>query len=868
MSHTSPIPPRLAERFLCWFLRDELVEEVQGDLEEAFYVRLEQTSLFRARLHYWYQVFRYVRPFAMRPFFSLHPLFLLMFRHNFLLTFRTFKRYKGSFIINLIGLSTGLACALLIFLWVQDERSVDKFHANDARLYQLMENVQEAGGILTRQTTSGPMAEGMVREFPEVEQAIRANADYKFVSTYTLSVGDQDLKAEGMYADSNFFNLFSFRLLQGDGHQVLAGKNHIVLSESLARSLFAHPEEAVGKLVEWQHEKQLLVAGIYEDPPAQSSLQFDFLMPLTFFLEDNPWVEQWGNTGLQTYVLLRENTDVEQLNRKLAGYVTAKTEGNITHRTPFLTRYSDVYLHGQYENGVQAGGRIAYVRLFSVIAGFILLIACINFMNLSTARASRRLKEVGIKKVVGAHRGALISQHLGESVWMALLSLGVALLLVALVLPQFNDLTEKQLHLSFDVPLVLTLLGVVLLTGVLAGSYPALYLSSFHPATVLKGKLSNLTGEVWVRKGLVVFQFTLSIILIVAVWVVYRQIQFVQTQNLGYDKENILLFRRDGPLANVEKLQALLTELNRTPGVLAASSSEHDLTGHNGGTYGLQWPGKDPNDKTEFERMAVNYGLIEMLGMSMKEGRSFSEEFGAEQDKIIFNEAAIEFMGLDEPVGKVIQLWGENKEIIGVVKDFHFDSFREEIKPAFFRLSPESTGNILVKLAPGQEQNTLATLEKLYQTFNPGFTFDYRFLDQDYQALYAAEQRVSSLSKYFAGIAVLISCLGLFGLAAFTAERRTKEIGIRKVLGASDLGIVYLLSSDFTRMVLIAIVLALPISYFLAQRWLSGFAFSIDLHWWYFAGAGLVALLVAWFTVGLQTVKAALMNPVDGLRSE
>ncbi len=794
-----------------------------------------------------------------------------MLRHNLLLTFRNFKRYKSSFFINLIGLSTGLACTILIYLWVTDELRMDTFHEQDDQLYQIMENVDQAGGMITRQTTAGPMAEALANEMPEVENAVTATPSY--INAYTLTVNNRDIKAKGLYASTDFFKMFSYALIQGDKSQVLSDKKAIVLSETLAMNLFGTTENVVGKAVEFQHDEPYQVAGIFKDIPARSSIQFDFVLTFEGFRDKNEWVTSWGNTAPQTFVLLKKGSDVAQFNRKIADFVRNKTNGEVDHRTPFATRYSDTYLYNKYENGVQAGGRIEYVRLFSIIALFILLIACINFMNLSTARASRRVKEVGIKKAMGARRTALIYQYIGESTLMTFVSLLVALLLVLLLLPQFNTITEKHLTLHFDATLVVSLLGIVLFTGLVAGSYPALYLSGFNPATVLKGggaisKLNSLVGEVWARKGLVVFQFTLSIILIVSVWVVYQQIAFVQNQNLGYEKDNVLLFSREGPLREDEKLKTFLSELNQVPGVLDASSSEHDMTGHNGGTYGVLWPGKDPDDKTEFERVAVNYGMIEMLGITMKEGRSFSETFGSEPDKIIFNEAAIEFMGLTDPIGKVVKLWGDDKEIIGVANDFHFDSFREVVKPLFFRLAPEATNYIMVKIEAGKERETLGSLRQFYQTFNPGFTLDYRFLDEDYQALYVAEQRVSILSKYFAGIAILISCLGLFGLAAFTAERRLKEIGIRKVLGASNLGIVYLLSGDFTKMVLTAIFIALPVSYFLTQRWLAGFAFSIDLAWWYFAGAGLLALLIAWFTVGLQTVKAAGVNPIDCLKDE
>ncbi len=487
-------------------------------------------------------------------------------------------------------------------------------------------------------------------------------------------------------------------------------------------------------------------------------------------------------------------------------------------------------------------------------------------MNLSTARASRRLKEVGVKKAIGAKKSTLVGQYLSESTLMAFISLGVALLLVLLMLPQFNVITEKHLTLSFDPLFISVLLGIVLFTGLVAGSYPALYLSKFNPAVVLKGRLTGFIGEAWARKGLVMFQFTLSIILIVSVWVVYQQISFIQTRNLGYNKDNIVIIFSEGVVN--EKPETFIEELKKIQGVVNASSTGHDMTGHNGGTYGIEWTGKDPNDRTEFERVSVNYGFIELMGIDMKEGRTFSKDFGDEESTIIFNEAGIKFMGMQDPIGKKVKLWDKDVEIIGVAKDFNFESFHEVVKPLFFFLNVKNSRNIMVRIEKGREQETIARLELFYKEFNPGFPLAYRFLDEDYQELYRSERQVATLSKYFAGLAILISCLGLFGLAAFTAERRVKEIGIRKILGASNAGIIYLLSGEFTKMVLAAIAIALPASWFLASKWLEGFVFHIDLQWWFFGGSGLVALLIAWLTVGVQTFKAARINPTECLRSE
>ena len=606
-----------------------------------------------------------------------------MIKHNMLIAYRNSLRYKSSFFINLIGLSTGLACVILIFLWVNDELRIDQFHVHGDRLYQVLENVDQGTGMITRLSTSGPTAEALATEMPDVEMAVTSTLEWGGMS-FVASTEDLDIAAKGLYAGVDFFRMFSYDLVEGDPKQVLSDKKGIVISESLAKSLFGTTDNIVGKTVTLNHKTDYQVRGVFKDIGLNSSHHFDVVISFELFRDENEWVRNWFNTAPQTHVLLKPGTDIAQFNKKILDLVRTKTEGKASHRSPFVRLESDGYLYGRYENGALAGGRIDYVKLFSIIATFILLIACINFMNLSTARASRRIKEVGVKKAIGAMRRNLISQYLGESILIAFFSLAVALLIVWGLLPKFNEITAKQLTLIIDPTFMLFVVGIVLLTGIVAGSYPALYLSRFNPAAVLKGKLTNLAGEVWARKGLVVFQFALSIMLIVSVWVVYKQINFIQTKNLGYDKDNIVIIGREGVV--FEKQEAFLNEIRKVPGVVAASASGHDMTGHNGGTYGVEWPGKNPDDRTEFERVTVDYGMIELLGVTMKEGRSFSKDFGGEDEKIIFNEAAIAFMGLTDPVGKKIKLWDKEREIIGVVKDFNFETFHEQVKPLFFSL--------------------------------------------------------------------------------------------------------------------------------------------------------------------------------------
>ncbi|MFD2935904.1 ABC transporter permease [Spirosoma flavum] len=797
-----------------------------------------------------------------------------MLKHNFLLIYRNFKRFKSTFFINLIGLSTGLACALLIYLWVNDELNVDKFHSQGSQLYQVMENDLNSNGIRTQDRTPDLLAETMAAELPEVDYATAVLPASAMPSLLTISANNVNVKAAGQFASKDFFNIFSYPLLEGNKDKVLADKNGIVLSEDLAMKLFHTTKNVVGRTMQWQlaqFKKAVLVTGIFKKLPANSSAQFDLLLTDQAFRDPELFhrTVSWDNHAPATYLVLKKGTNIDQFNKKIAGYL--KTKASESTVTLFVRPFSDSYLYGTYKNGVQAGGRIEYVNLFSIIAIFILVIACINFMNLSTAKASVRLKEVGVKKAIGASRGALVSQYMGESMFMAFLSLLVAVLLVVVLLPTFNDITQKHLSLHLDVKLMLAFLAITLLTGIISGSYPSLYLSGFNPITVLKGgslsqKLSNSVGEVWTRQGLVVFQFALSVILIVSVQVVYRQISYVQSKNLGFKKDNVIYFSKEGKIA--ENTEAFLAEVKKIPGVINASGMEQSIIGSQGGTVGLDWKGKNPKESIRFINITVDYDAIETLGMHMKYGRSFSRKFGADSTNIIFNEAAIKAMGLTNPVGQTVQLWGQNRQIVGVVSDFNFESLHDDIKPVFMKLNPSETMTLMTSIETGKQPETIAKLHQIYQAFNPGYSLEYKFLDQDFQAQYVSEQRVSILSRYFAGLAILISCLGLFGLAAFTAERRNKEIGIRKVLGASVAGIIALLSRDFIKLVAIAIVVALPIAYYFMHNWLQSFAYRIDIQWWALASVAVLVMGIALLTVSFQSIKAALMNPVKSLRSE
>jgi putative ABC transport system permease protein len=798
-----------------------------------------------------------------------------MFKNYFKTTWRNLAKDRRFALLNLLGLSTGLACTLLIYLWVTDELQMDKFHQNDARLYQVMENRIQGPNIWTAPSAPAPEADALAKEMPEVQYAVATIE----AEMSTLSVGndsapesstpERDIKSNGLYAGVDFFHVFSYKLIHGNPGQVLADKKAIVLSDLLARRLFGTTENLIGKTVQFQHEQPYTISGIFTAPGVHSSEQFDFVLPILGQKDAEDNRSNWDNTFCSTYLVLKPGADAAQFNAKIAGLIVRKSNNQIKYRTPFIQRYSDIYLYGRYEAGVQSGGRMDYVRLFSLIALFILVIACINFMNLSTAKAAGRAKEVGIRKVVGAGRGTLIIQFLGESIGMAFASLFLAICWVSLVLPAFNDITGKQLSLyHLDTGFVLSALGITLFTGLMAGSYPALYLSGFKPIQVLKGKLRTAAGEVLVRKGLVVFQFTLSIVLIVAVGVVYRQISYIQTKPLGYDRDHVISIDKEGRLTDVQRQNTFLAEARRIPGVTGASDISHRLTGHDGGTYGVVWPGKDPNDRTEFEIVGGDLDMIKTLGMTIRDGRDFSAAYPSDSAGIIFNEAAIRFMGLTHPIGQQLTIWGQPVKIVGVVGDFHFQSLHEKVKPLLILLRPQWTNRFVIKLATDKEKPAIAALERLYRQFNPGWSFGYTFMDESYQTLYVSENRVAVLSRCFAGLAILISCLGLFGLAAFTAQRRNKEIGIRKVLGASVSGVVMLLSGDFLKLVLAAILISFPLAWWATSQWLASFAYRIDIGIGVFAAAGAFIILLTFLTISFQSIRAALANPAKSLKTE
>ncbi|HYE54617.1 MAG TPA: ABC transporter permease, partial [Chitinophagaceae bacterium] len=645
-----------------------------------------------------------------------------MLKNYFKIAWRNLLKDRQFTLLNLLGLSTGLACVLLIHLWVTDELLVDKFHENDNRLYQVMEREQASDGISVSYRTSALTAPMLKQEMPEVENATAVMHYSWFPKFEVFAAANQKLKAAGQFADQGFFNVFSYPLLHGDKKTALSETSAIAVSDQLALKLF-NTADIVGKTVQWElggFKGQAAVSAVFSIP-ANSSEQFDFILPFDVFKEMVPAVVEWGNNGTNAYIVLKQGTDVAQFSNKIAGFI--KTKKPDTGRNLFLKKFSDNYLYAKYENGVQSGGRIEYVQLFTIVAIFILVIACINFMNLSTAKASRRLKEVGIKKVVGARRSSLILQYMSESVLMAAISLATAMVLVSGFLPQFNAITSKNIVLEWDTSLVLTILGITVLTGILSGSYPALYLSGFRPIAVLKGKIRTSAGELWVRKGLVVFQFTLSVVFIISVIVVYKQMEMIQSKNLGYDKENVIYFNKEGGAR--ERSEHFLAELKKIPGIINAAATDHRFAKGLNSTGDVKWPGKTPEQNISFEIVHATYDLIETLGIEMKAGRSYSRDFGTDSTRIIFNEAAISVMGLKDPVGKRVNLWGEEREILGVMKNFHFESLHQEVKPLFVLLAPQHTQYVIAKMGAGRQDKVLTSLKELYGKYNPGSSFDY-----------------------------------------------------------------------------------------------------------------------------------------------
>ncbi|GAB5551045.1 MAG: ABC transporter permease [Saprospiraceae bacterium] len=788
-----------------------------------------------------------------------------MLKHNLTLFFRNINKYKGTFLINTLGLALGLAATILISIWANFELQFHKFNEKDsANHYQVLVNYPQSNTIQTSTFTPGPMTKAIAEDFPEIDYSVPVVAPRTFYSGLLEKEGI-GMKVDPQFVGDGFLNLFGCDFLHGEKTSALRERNAIVISKALANGLFKKTD-VIGETVEFKARYcpgLYTITGVFELPP-NASAKYDILINFDRFLEDRQNMLKWNNGGVQAHLVLKEDTDIDAFNLKIKDYLSTKIEG-LDH-TLFVQKYAQRYLYGTYENGVPVGGRIKYVQLFLIIAIFIILVACINFMNLSTANATRRLQEIGIKKVFGAKRTRLARQYLLESILLSFFALITALFLVAILLPQFSQIIDVPLSFQMGRTEIVFLLILMLVTGLLAGSYPALYLSKFEPLKILKGKMTFNIGGLWVRNVLVVFQFFISIVLISSVLVIYQQIEYLQTKSLGYDKENIISFPIEGALVGNE--QRFLDALKDIVGVKYASTMWGELPGRTSNSSGFSWPGQDPKDReTRFSFIEGGYDMISLLDVKLKAGRVLSKDFGTDdKSAIVFNETAIKTLGIEgDPIGQKVGVKGE-RTIVGVVEDFHLATLAEEIDPGFFIIS--TGNNFIVKMEAGSERNTISRIADIYKTYNKTYPFEYSFLDDRYQQLYAAEERVGKLARYFAGLAILISCLGLFGLATFSAERQRKEISIRKVLGQPAWQVATMLSGKFTRLVLIAILIGLPVSYYFSQQWLTNFAYHAPLQFWWFLTAGLIAILVAVVTVGVKALQAAHKNPIDGLREE
>jgi ABC-type antimicrobial peptide transport system permease subunit len=790
-----------------------------------------------------------------------------MFKNYFKAAWRNLVNNKAHSFINIAGLSVGLACSLLIFLWVQNELRVDAFYENDSRLYKVYEREYYKDHIDGNYDTPGPLAEELKKKIPEVEDAVMLQEENELT---TLQANNKILKTEGTGASQGLFSMFGYPLLQGTPASALSSTISMAISEKTADAFFGSPQNAMGKTIRFDNRKDYKITAVFKNLPANASRKFDYLISWEALQQDRPWIKSWRNSGPLTYVLLRSDANVELVNKKLAHFRDLYVKDNSTayHVELGLQKFSEVYLHNHFTNGRVDGGRIEYVHLFSIIAIFILLIACINFMNLTTARSVKRAKEVGVRKTIGAMRGVLIKQFIGESIVLTSLAVVVALMLMVSLLPLFNQITQKQIQLPFNqISFWLNIVIITIVTGLISGSYPALYLSSFNPVKVLKGTTRLSAGAVWFRKSLVVFQFVLCLILIIGTIVVSEQVNFIQKKNLGYERENLIYIPVEGELIN--KYPAFKNEALQMPGIQNISFISDNPVYLDQWTNGVDWEGRSPNTLISFEHPDAGYDFAKTMKLEVANGHYFSKDFPTDKDGYVLNETAAKDMGYANAVGKFITVNGRRGKIIGVLKDFNFRSLHETIKPMIIRFGEnEDHGNILLRTQPGKTREALVNLEALCKKFNPAFPFTYSFTDEEYQKLYNNEQVIGKLSNTFAFLAIFISCLGLLGLVIFTAEQRTKEVGIRKVLGASVTSIIQLLSSDFLKLVFIAILIASPIAWWAMKSWLNNYAYKITISWWMFAAAGGLVILIATVTISFQAIKAAIANPVKSLRTE
>jgi len=795
-----------------------------------------------------------------------------MLTNYFKVAWRNLIKNKVYSTINILGLAAGLTIALLISLWINDELSYDKGFSNYSRIVRALENSDHAGNISTFRSIPIPLA----NEFRS-----KYGSDFKRVAlaswnmTNILANGDKKIGRNGMFAQPDLPAIFSLKMLNGNWH-CIDDPSSIVLSQSTATALFGPATNPVNKTIKFNNKTALRVSGVFEDFPYSSEFRdVHFLTAWSFYEADRNWVKQsatnWDNNSFQLYAQLQDNSNITAVSAKVKGAL----EGHDRKDKPqvLLHPMAKWHLYGEFKDGKNTGGSIQFIWMFGLIGLFVLLLACINFMNLSTARSERRAREVGIRKAIGSARSQLITQFLCESIMIAFVALGLAILLTGLALPWFNELADKKIVLPWTNPLFWgCTLCFTAFTGLISGSYPALYLSSFSSIKVLKGTFKLGRFASIPRKALVVLQFTVSVSLIIGTIVVYSQIQYAKDRPIGYSRGGLITIDMNTPDL-YGHYAAMRDDLLRTGAVAGMAESSSPTTDVWSNQSSFDWRGKPPGMLPTFGVIRITHDFGRTIGWQFAQGRDYSRDFPSDSTGIIVNEAAVKYMGLASPIGETIRYFddppGKNLRVIGVVKDLIMESPFEPVKPTVFLLNYDDANVILVKLDPKQSPHeTLPKVEAVFRKYNPGSPFQYKFEDSEYAAKFGAEERISSLATFFAAFAIFISCLGLFGLAAFTAEQRTKEIGVRKVLGASTLNLWGLLSKDFIALVTISFVIAIPLACYAMNKWLENYTYRTKISAWIIVATAAGALLITLATVSFQTIRAALSNPVKSLRSE
>ena len=788
---------------------------------------------------------------------------------NYLTTaWRNLWKNKGLSVINILGLSVGMAFAMLIGLWIQFETSYDKFHENGGRIAIVQKNTLFNNEKNTQTGIPLPLYDELKSSYPDIKRISRMS----WVSPHSLVVGNNKFNKRGTYVDPDFLKMFSFPLIKGDVETALKDPGSIILTESVATALFGK-EDPIGKTVKIDNEFNVQVSAVAKDVPKNSTISFEFLVPYEFNILNNEFVRnaktQWSNNFLMNLVEIKEGASMAALSKKIGPIMVQKDKVENKNQTLFLHPLAKWHLFDDFKNWVNTGGRIEYVRLFALIGLFVLLIACINFMNLSTARSEKRSKEVGIRKTVGSRRLQLVVQFLSESMLTTFLAFILAIFLMWVTLPLLKDLGFENIVFDLsNVSLILSILGVCIVTGLVAGSYPALYLSSFLPVRVLKGALKQGRGAVAFRKVLVVSQFAISIGLIISTVIVFQQIRHAKDRSLGYNPDNLVSIPSTSDLQ--KNYDVLKQELLNTGYIEAVSRASSPMTSIYNSWSGFSWEGYDPNIMVVMDVVMTEWDYEKTSGLKFKMGRPFLREFKTDSNAVIINEAALKMIGFKEPIGKTIKLDDQQLTIVGVIENVLARNPFNPVSPAVILFSTDNFSNIFLRLKPGNGNpgNALASIKPIVEKYNPAYPFDFSFVDEDYQRKFTTENQVAKLAGIFAGLAIFISCLGLFGLATFMAERRVKEIGIRKVLGASIANLWMLLSKEFVLLVSVAALIASPLAFWLMKDWLEKYDYRIDISVWVFVAAGIAALVIALITVSAQAIRAAVANPVKSLRTE